>query len=195
MKIVHMLWLGLAAAGLAGCSSPRVNYYRLDGLSSPAPAAPVATPVARPRVQIGPVTVPPWLDRPQIVLDAGSGRVEVLEASRWAAPLPRMIAAAVARSAAATLGDTAVEAWPVASAVAADWVVRLDLRALQARPGLGVHLDAVWRIEREGVVVASGRCVQDVAAGRDLDSLVAAHNAALDALAAQVAAGLAGALS
>jgi len=189
MKTLVSILACVLGLSLSGCASPPVNYYRLDTAGAAAPAVP-----GLPRVQIGPVTVPPWLDRPQLVLDDGSGRVRVLDASHWAAPLPRMVAAALARAVGRSLGDTRVEAWPSASAVPADWRVLLDIRALQAHPGVGVHLDAAWQIEHNGRSVAAGSFVTDTAAGRDVGSLVDAHDAALQALADRMAASLRAAL-
>jgi hypothetical protein len=172
--------------GLAGCASAPVSYYRLDTDGG----AGAASVVASPRVQVGPVAVPPWLDRQQIVLDDGSGRLQVLDQSRWAAPLPNMIAAALARSVGRSFGGATIDAWPSASPLAADWRVVVEIHALQAQPGKGLHLDAAWRIEHDGKVAATGRRVADFPAAQGMDGLIAAHDAALDQLGADVAAGL-----
>ena len=69
----NFAWLAalLAAVALAGCgSSPSANFYTLGPEAVPAPAEAQASY----SVAIGAVTLPPMLDRPQIVVRAGANQ-------------------------------------------------------------------------------------------------------------------------
>jgi uncharacterized lipoprotein YmbA len=72
----------VAALLLAACAAPAEHWYALE------PTAPAAqSPPDRPLVGVGPVTVPEFVDRPQLVLREGEYRVNILEQERWAEPL------------------------------------------------------------------------------------------------------------
>lgn len=173
----------LACGFLAGCASPSETYYRL---SPRAPVRPVrASPVT---IEVGPVAVPASLDRPQLVVSAGANQLTVLDQTRWAAPLPRMIAQTLADNLSRELGLSQVHAYPQLSPQPSDFKIRLDLRALQATQGEGVHLDASWSVSRDGQVLNSGSEVQDVVQPQPgMDGLVAAHDEALARLAHRLA--------
>jgi hypothetical protein len=171
---------------LSACASPAARYYRLqtDALSSPAQTG------AGPVVQIGPVALPAWLNRPQLVRDEGAGRVTLLARTEWAAPLPQLIAESLAQGVGAQLGWSQVQAWPSVSPYAADWVVTLDVRDLTAAEN-SVRLDASWRVMRAGQLLASGALKREVAlSGQDADAIVAAHDQALSELASAIASSL-----
>jgi len=94
-------WIA-AAVLAAGCgSSPTERFYTLaaaprNGAPPDPPAGPAAPRDTGSIVSVGPVAVPALVDRPQFVVRTGAQRVDVLEAQRWAQPLPREIGAAVA---------------------------------------------------------------------------------------------------
>jgi len=106
-------WLGLSAllgcGGLIGCgSSPPTRFYILTDIAATASApaagtAPASTagapgtaaatgnhPTPVP-VQLGPVTLAPELDRPELVTRSSPNRVHVADFERWAAPLADQI--------------------------------------------------------------------------------------------------------
>jgi uncharacterized lipoprotein YmbA len=84
-------WAALVAiAALTGCvsvkRSPPARFYVLSAISNPADATSgdgVGALVAVLRV-----SVPSWLDRPQLVSRTGDNSVHVDELARWAEPLP-----------------------------------------------------------------------------------------------------------
>jgi uncharacterized lipoprotein YmbA len=167
-------WL-LACGVLAGCASPSETYYRLSARAVQGPVRP--SPLT---IEVGPVSVPAVLDRPQLVLNSREHRLTLLEQSRWAAPLPRMVAQTLADNLSRELGLSQVHAYPQASALPSEVSVLLDLRALEATAGQGVHLDASWSVLRAGKVLTSGSLTQDVAQrAAGMDGLVAAHDEAL----------------
>src|SRR5262245_33951851 len=75
--------LGVCLLGLSGCrSSPPPRFYVLPSLTSADTALPAA-----PRdltIGVGPVSLPPYLDRPQIVTRASRAKLELGEYDQWA---------------------------------------------------------------------------------------------------------------
>jgi len=90
-------WLGCCV--LAGCgSSPPTRFYILTDVAGPTPAAsapadsaPAAAAGSAKALQVGPVTIAPEIDRPQLVTRAGTNRIQVADFERWAAPLADQI--------------------------------------------------------------------------------------------------------
>lgn len=173
---------------LTGCATPETHYYPLHALQAPAP---LRQGVAS--VEVGPVRLPASIDRPQLVLEGREGgALTILDQSRWAGPLPRMVAQTVADNLARALGASQVHAYPQPSPFPSDLKVLIDIRTLAAREGRGVHLDASWSILRDGKLLASGSVTDDLPpTGRGVQGLVGAHDAAMAVLARHIAQALA----
>ncbi|GGF27860.1 hypothetical protein GCM10011611_37310 [Aliidongia dinghuensis] len=91
---------------LAACASAPVRFHTLDPV---APASPLpAAPALRVPVRLVSVTLPPELDRPQIVRRAGPGRLDVADDDRWAGGLDELARRALAADLAARLPPGAV---------------------------------------------------------------------------------------
>jgi len=165
----------LACGLLAGCaSSPSTTYYQLSARAASRPMQASTT-----RIEVGPVTLPAVLDRPQMVLNGSTTQLTILDQSRWAAPLSRMIAQTVADNLSRELGLSQVHAYPQSTSLPSDFKLWLDVRALQATLGQGVHLELAWSVVRGNRVVAAGSMVKDVAqTGQGMDGLVTAQDLA-----------------
>jgi uncharacterized lipoprotein YmbA len=71
---------------LAGCAStPQTEFYTLADFPLPAAAAPLGEPPLT--VGVGPVKLPAYIDRPEIVLRVSDYKVDLLTFDNWAAPL------------------------------------------------------------------------------------------------------------
>jgi uncharacterized lipoprotein YmbA len=100
-----MNWI-LKAAGaalvlaLAGCGSPDNKYFTL---STEAPAAPASMTATR-TVSVDEVTIPAYLDRPQIVVRQDATQADIREFERWMEPLDSMMRRVLSADLAARLG-------------------------------------------------------------------------------------------
>lgn len=179
---------------VAGCSPltpiPDANrHYTLS--PEPPPTAPAPATVAT--IGLGPVRLPPYLDRPQIVTRAGPERVEVASHDRWAAPLDVLFARTLAEDLRDAIPAQEVLAWPWPRGAAVEWTVAIDvLRFERERDGTAV-LEARWTASRRagGEVVERGRTVSRVpAADRQMESSVIALSRTIGDLARDVATAL-----
>ena len=76
--------LGLFLAAASGCaSSPQSRFYALDPMEPSQAATGDASDAGRIIVAIGPVAIPDYMDRPQIVTRSGRNEVVVNEFDRW----------------------------------------------------------------------------------------------------------------
>ncbi|MCC6849242.1 MAG: membrane integrity-associated transporter subunit PqiC [Deltaproteobacteria bacterium] len=177
--------LALLAAGVGACGATRpARFYTLEAVATSDGAAP-ATPYG---VVVGPVTIPPALDRPQLVVQVAPNRVDIDEFNRWAAPLPEAIAATVAANLAALLGTPDVVAGASASFVVTH-TVTLAVQRFASLPGKESAVDIVWTVRPAGGGAArSGRTVaHEPAPAGGFDALAAAHSRALAKVSADVA--------
>lgn len=87
---------------LAGCSSPENKYFTLSASDVAAPTAGRA--ITGRTIAIDDVSIPAYLDRPQIVVEQDPNRADVREYERWVEPLDGMIRRVLAADLAARLG-------------------------------------------------------------------------------------------
>ena len=180
--------IALCAVLIAACGpSATAHFYTL---SSTAAADGGAT--ASYAVAVGPVTVPGYADRPQMVVQAGANRVELEEFERWATPLDEAIARVVAGDLATLLGTTQVATVPLPTGFAPAYQAAIDVQRFESTPGQGVLLEAVWVARKTaGGEPRMGRTVaSESAGGEGFETLAAAHSRALAKVSGDIAAAI-----
>jgi uncharacterized lipoprotein YmbA len=81
-----MMTLVASLLGLGACASMPSRFYLLTPLNA-SETSPATTATQGPVIGIGPVTLPKYLDRPQIVTRASRNQLTLGEFDRWAEPL------------------------------------------------------------------------------------------------------------
>jgi uncharacterized lipoprotein YmbA len=94
---------------------------------------------------VGPVSVPPAVDRPQFVVQVAPNRVEVEEFDRWARPLDDSIARAVAGDLSVLLATPNVTTAPLADLNPA-YRVTINVQRFESVKGEAALVDAVWAV-------------------------------------------------
>jgi len=185
--IRHGMLLALAL-GAAGCLSlkPQPDPARFYVL-----AATVPEPATRQQgmiVGVGPVALPDYLERSQIVTRYGDHRLGLAEASRWAEPLEPMVARVLRDDLVAALGAERGIDYPWARTVAPAPVIEVDFEHFERDSAGTALLDARWRV-RNGAGVRVGRSrLSEPSATMSSEDAVAALSRALGRLAGEIAA-------
>ena len=172
---------------VAGCGPTKpARFYTLEAVATASGA-----PATKYAVSVGPVTIPPALDRPQLVVQVAPNRVEIDEFNRWAAPLADGIGAAVAGDLAVLLG-TADVAVGSGGAFLPTHTVALAVQRFASLPGKEVEVDVLWSVRRtSGGEPRAGRTtVHEPVQSPDVDAIAAAHSRALAKVSADVAAAI-----
>ncbi|WP_321908432.1 MULTISPECIES: PqiC family protein [unclassified Paraburkholderia] len=188
--------LGAALVWLAGCSSPSPTFYALradDGSAATAAAAPaVPTGAAALDVVVGPVTVPDMVDRPQIVTRNPDNTIAMNEFARWAAPLKLDIGRVVAADLAQRLGAARVSTVDVGATPPPVWRVRVDITRIDSVLGDSVTIDAQWIVKPPGhaALTLGHTLAHEKVTSQDYGALVDAHDRALAAISADIAAAI-----
>jgi len=171
---------------LAACLGPRQDPSAFFMLS-PAPAGSEGTPVPV-ILGVGPVTIPAYLDRPQMVVRLSDNEIALAEADRWAEPLGDNITRTLEENLSALLPGSSSIDYPWYESEAPDYALAFDVRRFEADSTGGVVLDVVWRIDQGDRLVDGRRTrIEESATGVGRSATVAAQSQALARLSVEVA--------
>ena len=131
----------LAALLLGGCGGTKEEYYRL---SASGPATTKTTGVA---VGVGPLNLPTYVDRAELVFQNGANRFEIPAKVRWAGALQDNFGQVLAADIGRHLNSGNVVANPAPSETRFRYRVSVTVRQFHAVSGQGAILDAAWRVE------------------------------------------------
>ena len=162
---------------LVGCSTPD-QYYRLDS-----PAVPDATTSGLP-TGIGPVSIPAYIDRPELVFESATGELQVPEGHRWSGPVKDEITRVLTAGIQAQKPRTPVLAYPWSPGTDLARRIPVSITELTARSGVGVTLSATWEIG----TTQRRATIQQPIEGDGYPAITNAQSAALQQLAQRIAA-------
>jgi hypothetical protein len=143
-------------------------------------------------IGVGPVLLPGYLGRSEIVIRTGADRVELSMFHRWAEPLADGIARTLAEEIGGRVPTDRIVTfpWPGVVARVIQYQVVVAVLRFDGRRGGEVTLDTRWRIlGRDGDELAFRRTtVIEAAAGRGYEPMVAAMARAVVSLGQEIAA-------
>jgi uncharacterized lipoprotein YmbA len=183
---ICQLVITLVAIAVSGCgASATPRFYSLSSSAAPNGALAVQTAVI-----VEPVSVPPAVDQPQIVIQVAPNRVDVDEFNRWDAPLGDSIARAVAGDLSVLLATPNVATAPLANFNPA-YIVTINVQRFESVEGQEALVDAVWVVRNAAGNTRSGRTIATEAPqGESFDALALAHSRALTKLSEDIAAAI-----
>jgi uncharacterized lipoprotein YmbA len=179
--------------GIFGCrnSPPPIVYYTLDPLPLNMNNTPAPPPVEAPRLGIGlgPVDLPTYLERTQIVTRTGDYTLAVNDFDRWAGPLDEEIQRVLVVSLGEALPGAEVLSYPWDRRQEPTYQVRLSIQRFDGQRGGSVHLRGVWyltcRTDPEKNLSRTFEITEAVSTPT-MRAVVAAQNRALAALIGQI---------
>jgi uncharacterized lipoprotein YmbA len=180
------------AAGLtlAGCADGQpTRFYTLAALSETPGEAMPALPSDL-TVGVGPVTLPPYLDRPQLVTRAGDNRMVLADFDSWVEPLQGMFARVLAENLTVLLETDDVLLLPQNRPVDLDYQVEVDVTRFDVDASGNAALDARWWVfGRDGEkLLRSGRStITEPTQAGDYTAAAAALSHALGTMSQEIA--------
>jgi len=142
---------------LSGCAqSPEARFYTLTPLAQQeVQAQPAATSAVS--VNIMPVEIPDYLNRPQIVTRSGQNELQLAEFDRWAGSLPDNIAEVMAENLSQLLASDKVLARSWGRYEKTNYTLMLRITRLDCVPGVTVTMRAQWALSTppDGASVAT----------------------------------------
>jgi uncharacterized protein len=184
--------LALAILLFAGCRStpPPTAFYTLTSVTKAERAVQDTASMRDLAVGIGPVQIPEYLDRPQIVTRSTPDKVTLSEFNRWGGSLRQDFPRVLAENVAALLGTERVLAYPWGDRLDPAYRVALDVQQFDGQLGETVALRVTWVVTgRDGKAPLAVRksMIQEPVSGKDYDALVSAQSRAVAALGRQIA--------
>ncbi|MEW6300464.1 MAG: PqiC family protein [Thermodesulfobacteriota bacterium] len=180
----------------AGCSfgkQPATRLYVLTALSKPEGnlSAAGGQGVA---IGVGPVLLPQYVNRPQIVTGNDSNELRRAAFAQWAEPLEDNFTRVLAENLAALLSTARVASFPWHGFAPVDYQVVVGVTRFLGEPGGEVSLDALWSIvgkDGRAVLVSRQSSVREQVGGQDYEALAAALSRAVAALSRDIAGAIA----
>lgn len=185
--------LAILAASLGGCgSTPASRFYHLDSLAGGSGTGQAAQ-GGKMVVAIGPVRIPDYLDRPQIITRRGENEFRLSEFDRWAGSLENDIVRVLSENVSAQLPPShyLVIRWSplLESQIASSYRVELIVNRFEGELDGQVVLKAQWGIFSDGKFILHNESrIAEPVAGKDYSLLVRAMSAALEKLSRDIAA-------
>ena len=164
MTLTRMLPRICAAAALAmslaGCSylakailAPQKDiskFYLLTPTADTAAATPASAPGSNSSnaftIGLGPIKLPPYLDRPEIVTRAAPNRLELSKEDRWGESVQNGFTSAMERDLAAQAGTENIIIFPWYNTVHIDMQVQIDVYRFETDSQGIAHLSAKWTL-------------------------------------------------
>jgi len=186
-----LLACAVVALLLTGCLGPgTTRNTRLFVLNATAThAAANGDPIGL-RLGIGRISLPEFLNRPQIVTRTSANRVRMADFSQWAEPLEKGIPRVLSENLARLTGTDQVSVYPWPTQIEIDLMLEIAIIRFEGDADGAVSLGARWRLVRPDGSEASplqGSSYADSAADRSTEALVAAMSRTLASLSRDIA--------
>jgi uncharacterized lipoprotein YmbA len=171
---------------IAACSTtPAVRYYTLNPFSEMQPDVSQAVSGDTLAIGVGPVELPKFLDRPQIVTRISQHRVEVSEFHRWAGSFSEDFLRVLAKNISMLLPADRVAAYPWTDQFSPSFRIPLTVEQFDGQFGGDVVLNVTWSVWHQkdtNEPVIKHTLIKEPVSHEDYDALVEAQSRAIAAL-------------
>ncbi|HEY2747795.1 MAG TPA: PqiC family protein [Polyangia bacterium] len=166
------------------------TFYVLTASSAPSSAPDDASRV----IGLGPIRLPDYLDRPQLVTRLAANQLRISESERWAEPLADAFVDRVRRDLAAILQSDTIVAYPWDSSQHPALQVAIEVLRFERTSPEAVELDVRWTIrdDAQHLLQTKESHIRQPTVAPDAQSAVAALSETLAALSREMAATLRG---
>ena len=193
-----MIVLSLLALVLSGCfgTSQPSRFYTLTSLRGPEPIPHATSTSHGTIVAVGPLAIPDYLERPQIITRTGKNEMRVNEFQRWAGSLESNLSRTVIEDLSLQLPADrfSVIRWVPAAQRETPIAYRImvDVMRFDAIPGGTVFLEADWTVYGKGsdILLARKTSISGKTGGPEFTDLVASMSKAVEDLSREIAAGV-----
>ena len=156
-----------------------------------APAADTRSPQSTPAVvAVGPVTLPDYIDRPQIVTRKSAYQLELAAYDQWAAPLYDMLPRVLVEDVALRLPSDRVVAFPQVGDASFDYRIAVDVSRFDVDATGAATLAARWQLYARSApraLLVADDTLQRQIEGRGYDAYAASLSAVLADLGDRIA--------
>jgi uncharacterized lipoprotein YmbA len=176
-----------------GCSflAPQPDHSQFFVLTPAAEQADTAAALGDTVLGMGPILLPGYLSRPQLVRRSGETQLVFSDTEAWAEPLDRNVARVLSENLGKQLGTVEILQYPWFSNVEVDYQVPIEILRFEVQADGSVLLDARWAIRhpRSKLLLFSRQSrIRELPADSSTEAQVKAMSSALGRLSVDVAA-------
>lgn len=191
--ILLLLW-----GAFSGCaSSPPSSFYKLNTLTEPHQDLQDRVNDSCLSIGIGPVTIPGYLDRSQIVTLYTKNKLRIADFHQWSEPLQDSVARVLAENLSKLLCTEYVVTFPLQGNLPIQFWISVDIYHFEGTSGEQAQLSTRWIIhegEEKKIVKTKKSDYMKTLADGSYETLVAAMSSLLEALSRDIAQGILSAL-
>ncbi len=146
---ILILVLNLISAGCSpfGAGTQKsTRFYVLSSLQGEADSIQPMAKLPDIGIGVGPIRMPMYLDRSDIVTRGSQNKVEIAEFAQWAGPLPENFIRVVAENLSVLLATDKIAVFPYPRSYFVDYSVTIYVTRFDGLPGDKAHLRARWAI-------------------------------------------------
>lgn len=176
--------LGAVMALLWGCASTTQpsKFYVLSALTQPEATTQVSTSNADMLIGIGPVTLPAYLNRSQIVTRTSENELKLAEFHLWAEPLKKSISRVLMESLSNLLNTNRIVIYPWRSSIGVAYQITLDVVRFDVGSDGDAVMNVYWAVygkDGKEELLKKKSIFRESAGSKDYHSIVAAQNRTL----------------
>lgn len=144
--------IGAITVTASACSflSPQTDHSRYFVLQPIAGSDGASNATASPSriltVGLGPITIPPYLDRPEVLTRLSDTEFSVSDTDRWAEPLDLSVSRVLAQDLASDLSGVDIIPFPWSRRTQIDYRISVDFRRLERTADSKAEVQALWTL-------------------------------------------------
>jgi len=176
----------------SGCraKTPPVSFYTLTPLQA------ASTPKNSESSQnisigIGPVSLPDFLNKPQIVTRKGSSKIDYSEFHRWGGYLDKEFLRAISENLSAILNTNRIKIFPWIEKIEPQYQVRFDIKQFDGNLEGSAVLNVIWHISVKGQntnpIFTKRSVIKEAVSDAGYEGLISSYNKILNQLSKEIA--------
>ena len=189
-----LVGLGVVAVcmlNIWGCANTQpTHFYLLRAMDSPSSLATLETKSSGVSLGLGPISVPKYLDRPQIVTRISSHEIDLAEFHKWAAPLKENVTNVLQENLSALLSADRIVQYPWKRSNPPEYQLSLDVIQFDGKKNQEAILRVRWTLVRNaGNAFLKKKTSQfsEILPGLEYEDLVEAMSRMLASLSREIA--------
>jgi len=182
----------ISVYGCLGRSQP-TRFYLLQPIASIPAEKTAAVKLDGMHIGVGPLTLPEYVDRPQIVTLVGPHELDLADFDQWSEPLRESVPRILGENLSALLSTQHIYLYPWIGSANIDYQIEVDVTRFDAAPGGDAALSARWTIlagNSKEILVRKNSAITQEAGGIGYEALVAAESQLLEKLSREITAAI-----
>lgn len=176
---------------VSGCASKQnTQFYMLNANTGIEANMPNSAFNRNLQIGLGPVHLPEYLNRPQLVVEVSENQYQLDDQHRWAEGLDQNISRALTQLLTSRLGVEQIRRYPWATRQAPDYQIGIDILQFHQGADGNSRLQAQWTLKHQEQIVLGKRFECSIASQVEAGAMVKAQSACLVRLGLDIEVGL-----